>query len=88
MLYEVITNGGEKFSMSNFAARSSQNMNGVSRLHGAVSRDMFQHLWKGFFPEELHIDYVTNGVHYGTWTATEWRKLYESNFGEGSYNFV
>ncbi|MFB6318934.1 alpha-glucan family phosphorylase [Saccharicrinis sp. FJH54] len=71
-----------KFSMSVFAAKTSQEMNGVSWLHGKVSQDMFQNLWPGFMPEELHIDYVTNGVHYGTWTAREWRRLYEKNFGE------
>ena len=68
----------EKFSMSNLAARCSQEMNGVSWLHGEVSKKMFKGLWKGFFPEELHIGYVTNGVHYGTWTAKELRELYET----------
>ncbi len=68
----------EKFSMSNLAAKCSQEMNGVSWLHGEVTKKMFNNLWKGFFPEELHVGYVTNGVHYGTWTATELRKLYES----------
>ena len=68
----------EKFSMSNLAAKCSQEMNGVSWLHGEVTKKMFKGLWKGFFPEELHIGYVTNGVHYGTWTAAEMRELYES----------
>ena len=68
----------EKFSMSNLAAKCSQEMNGVSWLHGEVTKKMFNNLWKGFFPEELHIGYVTNGVHYGTWTASELRKLYET----------
>jgi len=74
---------GEKFSMSVLAARCSQEMNGVSKLHGRVSREMFQYMWKGYSAEELHIDYVTNGVHYPTWTATEWRNLYEKEFGDG-----
>ncbi len=68
----------EKFSMSNLAAKCSQEMNGVSWLHGEVTKKMFNNLWKGFFPEELHVGYVTNGVHYGTWTASELRKLYET----------
>ncbi len=68
----------EKFSMSILAAKCSQEMNGVSWLHGEVTKKMFNNLWKGFFPEELHVGYVTNGVHYGTWTATELRKLYET----------
>jgi len=68
----------EKFSMSNFAAKCSQEMNGVSWLHGEVTKQMFKDLWKGFFPEELQVGYVTNGVHYGTWTARELRELYET----------
>ena len=75
-------NAYEKFSMSHLAAKTSQEMNGVSWLHGKVSQEMFKGLWKGYFAEELHLSYVTNGVHYGTWTASEWRKLYERNFGE------
>ncbi len=78
----VSTNHGEKFSMSVLAAKLSQEMNGVSWLHGKVSQDMFKDLWKGYFAEELHVGYVTNGVHYGTWTSTEWRKVYEGNFGD------
>ncbi len=73
---------GEKFSMSNLAAKTSQAMNGVSWLHGEVSKDMFQNVWKGFYPEELHIGYVTNGVHYGTWTAKDMRKFYETQFDD------
>lgn len=71
----------EKFSMSVLAVKTSQQINGVSWLHGKVSRDMFQNLWKGYFPEELPIGYVTNGVHYGTWTSSEWQNLYEEKFG-------
>ena len=64
----------EKFSMSFLAANLSQEVNGVSWLHGKVSRDIFKNLWPGYMPEELHISYVTNGVHYPTWTAPEWKK--------------
>ncbi|MDD2563423.1 MAG: alpha-glucan family phosphorylase [Salinivirgaceae bacterium] len=72
----------ERFSMSVLAANTCQDINGVSMLHGKVSRDMFQNLYKGYFPEEIHIGHVTNGVHYPTWTAKEWRQLYETTFGE------
>ncbi len=72
----------EKFSMSVLAANLSSEMNGVSKLHGSVSQNMFASLYKGYLPEENHIDYVTNGVHYYTWTAREWRQLYESTFGD------
>ncbi len=73
----------EKFSMSILAAKTSQEINGVSLLHGKVTREMFKDLYKGYTPEESYIGYVTNGVHYPTWTAKEWRILYEKNFGEG-----
>jgi len=71
----------DKFSMSFLAANVSQEVNGVSMLHGKVSQDMFVDLWKGYFAEENHVGYVTNGVHYQTWTAKEWKLLYEKTFG-------
>lgn len=71
----------EKFSMSVLAARLSQEMNGVSLIHGRVSRDMFNGMYEGFFPEELHIGYVTNGVHLPTWASHEWQKLYKRVYG-------
>jgi starch phosphorylase len=73
-------NKDEKFSMSVFACNTSQEVNGVSWLHGKVSQDMFQNIWKGYFPEELHVGYVTNGVHMPTWAVSEWKKLYNKTF--------
>jgi len=73
---------GEKFSMSILAAKLSQEINAVSRIHGRVTRDMFSKLYPGYYPEELHIGYVTNGVHYPTWTAKSWQQLYIKEFGE------
>lgn len=70
----------EKFNMSTFACKTCQEVNGVSWLHGKVSQEMFQPLWKGYFPEELHVSYVTNGVHLPTWAASEWKTLYEKYF--------
>ena len=67
----------EKFSMSVFALNTCQEANGVSWLHGEVSKKMFSPVWKGYFPEELHVDYVTNGVHMPTWAASEWKKIYK-----------
>ena len=64
----------EKFSMSVFALNTCQEANGVSWLHGEVSKKMFAPVWPGYFPEELHVDYVTNGVHMPTWAASEWTK--------------
>ncbi len=76
------TGADEKFSMSVLAAKTSQEMNGVSALHGDVSRKMFKDLWRGYFPDELHVGHVTNGVHYGTWTVSEWQNFYKKQFGE------
>ncbi len=72
----------EKFSMSFLAAKLSQEVNGVSMLHGDVTKDIFKNLWPGYFPEELHVSYVTNGVHHPTWTAPEWKEVYYELFGE------
>lgn len=71
---------GERFCMSVFACNTSQEVNGVSWLHGKVSQEMFSSIWKGYFPEESHVGYVTNGVHFPTWSATEWKKLYAKYF--------
>ncbi len=71
---------GEKFCMSTFACNTCQEVNGVSMLHGKVSQKMFANIWGGFFPEENHVGYVTNGVHFPTWAATEWRKVYSKYF--------
>ena len=79
-------NPEDKFSMSYLAANMSEGINGVSKLHGKVSQEMFAGLWKGYFPEENHISYVTNGVHYNTWTAKDWKMLYEKEFGDGFLN--
>jgi glycogen phosphorylase/synthase len=75
-------NREENFSMSNLAANLSQEINGVSKLHGKVTQDMFNVLWEGYFPEESHIGYVTNGVHLGSWTSENWMKLYSERLGE------
>ena len=73
---------GERFCMSTFACNTCQEVNGVSWLHGKVSQEMFSGIWKGYFPEESHVGYVTNGVHFPTWSATEWKQLYNANFDE------
>ncbi len=70
----------ERFCMSTFACNTSQEVNGVSWLHGEVSKKMFSGIWPGYYPEESHVGYVTNGVHFPTWCANEWRKLYRKHF--------
>ncbi len=72
----------EKFSMSVLAVNLSQEVNGVSRIHGRVSREMFQQMWPGYFAEENHIGYVTNGVHLPTWADKHWQRLYSKVLGE------
>ena len=71
----------EKFSMSFLASSLSQNVNGVSWLHGEVSKGIFSRMYPGYLPEESFISYVTNGVHYPTWTAAEWQKIHARVFG-------
>ena len=70
----------EKFCMSTFACNTCQEVNGVSKLHGWVSQKMFAPIWNGYYPEENHVGYVTNGVHFPTWAATEWKQLYGKYF--------
>ncbi len=69
----------ERFSMSVFALNTCQEANGVSWLHGEVSKKMFAGVWKGYAPEESHVGYVTNGVHMPTWAASEWKEFYASH---------
>ena len=76
----------ERFCMSIFACNTCQEVNGVSKLHGWVSQKMFAPIWSGYYPEENHVGYVTNGVHCPTWTATEGRKLYDKYFDPNFMN--
>ncbi|MBP7076917.1 MAG: alpha-glucan family phosphorylase [Bacteroidales bacterium] len=78
----------KKFSMSYLAANFSQEINGVSLLHGHVSRGIFHNLYHDFLPEELHISYATNGVHYKSWTAPKWQEFYINNLGEDIDNWL
>lgn len=71
----------EQFSMSHLAIRLSQEVNGVSKLHGLVSQKMFNSLFPGYTAPELHLGYVTNSIHYPTWIANEWHQLYTKTFG-------
>jgi phosphorylase/glycogen(starch) synthase len=73
----------EEFSMSILASKLSQEVNAVSKIHCTVTREMFADLYPGYYPQELHIGYVTNGVHYPTWAAQSWQELYTKHFPEG-----
>ena len=70
----------ERFSMSVFALNTAQEANGVSKLHGRVSRGMFQPIWKGYFPKELHVGHVTNGVHLPTWASSTIKSIFINHF--------
>ena len=69
--------------MSVLACNLSQEVNGVSWLHGEVSKEILGNMWPGYFKNELHIGYVTNGVHFPTWIATSLRRLYARYFADG-----
>ncbi|WP_223690281.1 alpha-glucan family phosphorylase [Leifsonia poae] len=71
----------EMFNMAVMGLRLGQHANGVSRLHGDVSRHMFNGLYPGFDPDEVPIDSVTNGVHAPTWTDPMLRALAEERLG-------
>lgn len=78
-----ITDGDdERFSMSYLACNLSQETNGVSWLHGEITKDIFGGLWPGYLKSELHIGYVTNGVHLPTWAAYNIRNVYNQYFGK------
>ncbi len=79
-------NTTERFSMSVFALNTCQEANGVSWLHGEVSKKMFAGIWKGYTWEESHVGYVTNGVHMPTWAASEWKEFYAEKLGENMFS--
>lgn len=66
----------EFFSMAVLAIRTSRFCNGVSRLHGQVSRGMWQHMWPGTPEPDVPIGHVTNGVHARSWVSGEMTRLY------------
>ena len=72
----------DRFSMSVFALNTCQEANGVSWLHGEVSKKMFANIWKGYNWQESHVGYVTNGVHMPTWAASEWKEFYAEKLGK------
>ena len=71
----------ELFNVSHLAIRTSQEINGVSRLHGEVSQRMFEEMNPDYNYAESNIGYVTNSIHFPTWVAREWLDFYEKNLG-------
>ena len=72
---------GEAFNMTVLALRLAGQFNGVSRLHGAVSREMWQHVWPDRPVDEVPITSITNGIHVPTWTAGEMRHIFNKYLG-------
>ncbi len=72
----------DHFNMSYLACQLSHGINGVSLLHGEVSKRILKDLYAGYLEEEIEVGYVTNGVHYSTWTAKEWKDIHNQYFGE------
>lgn len=70
-------NYNEAFSMTILGLRLTEFHNGVSKLHGSVSRNMWRNLWKDFPEEEIPIDAITNGVHLPTWISRELSELFD-----------
>lgn len=66
----------DSFNMGILALKFAGRKNGVSKLHGAVSRELFGDIWPNIAPNESPIDYVTNGIHTCTWLAPDLKRLY------------
>lgn len=71
----------EPFTMTILGLRNSRQRNGVSHLHGHVSRRMWRALWPSRTEEDVPITHITNGVHVGTWLAASLRQIFELRLG-------
>jgi len=95
-LARVLELGGEDypggdpqmFNMAVMGFRLGQRANGVSLLHGSVSREMFQGLWKAFDTTEVPITSITNGVHHPTWVHRELLELLEAPSGSAADSVI
>ncbi|HVP22135.1 MAG TPA: alpha-glucan family phosphorylase [Anaerolineaceae bacterium] len=74
-------NDQEPFCMTILALKMAAFSNGVSRLHGEVTREMWQDLYPGVPVDEIPITYITNGIHYQTWISREMKELYDRYLG-------
>src|SRR5882757_5041772 len=75
-------NATDPFSMTILALRLSRHSNGVSKLHGEVSRGLWKDVWTGVPAHEVPITHVTNGIHTKTWLAPEFLVLYDKYLGD------
>ncbi len=74
-------NESESFSMAILALRLASKSNGVAKLHGNVSRHMWQSVWPDVPEDEVPIAHVTNGIHYGSWISGDMKSLYDRYLG-------
>jgi len=74
------------FNMTVLALKLSGGKNGVSELHGAVSRNIYHELWSNIPEEEIPIDHVTNGIHTLTWMDSSYKQLFDRYMGSGWEN--
>src|ERR1700756_1156279 len=78
----------DPFSMTILALRLSRHANGVSKLHGQVSRSLWKDVWSGVPEHEVPITSVTNGIHTKTWMAPEFSVLYRKYLGDWEENLT
>jgi len=78
-LGETPESRGQVFNMTALVMRLSAHVNGVSREHGRVTREMWQHFWPGLPTEQIPIRSVTNGIHAPTWISPELHNLYSKS---------
>ena len=76
-------NEAEHFNMAVLAMENSNHVNGVSELHAAVSRSMFQTRWKDYPEDEVPVDAITNGIHTLTWVSQRFADIFEQYLGSG-----
>ena len=79
---QMSVNPADAFSMTILALRTSRHANGVSKLHGEVSRSLWKDVWAGVPGHEVPVTSVTNGVHTKTWLAPEFSALYRKYLGD------
>ncbi len=78
---EVTSDTNEYFCMTVLALRLSNVSNGVSKLHGSVSRKMWQRIWPEIPEQELPITHITNGIHHGFWVSPDFALLFRRYLG-------
>lgn len=85
---QVQPEGYEIFNLTVLSLKLSKFRNGVSKLHGSVSRNLWKDVWSGIPVDEIPIGHITNGVHASTWTVYAMRKLYEKHLSPDWHEHV